>query len=155
MGFFNNNPDPYTIIANKEKGKISFIYGGNSHEIILTSIPSSLGVGVVWYFLCPVTGKRARKLRYYRGQFMHISAIPANYSYQNYSKNQRAIDIVARAEFMDPGDECFKKYFRFTYAGKPTKAMQRVEKKAQKYQAGKSKHLKEFFKIMQPKKTGF
>ncbi len=42
--------------------------------IYLVSVPSNIGVGKVWYFLCPNTGKRCRKLYMINTYFLHRSA---------------------------------------------------------------------------------
>ena len=58
---------------------LSYNCNDNSHyyKILLTSIPSNLGKGVVWYFICPFTWKRCRKLHLLDERFMHRSALPS------------------------------------------------------------------------------
>jgi len=39
-------------------GKIVFLFKEGKHQTIeLVSVPSNLGKGIRWYFVCPVTGK--------------------------------------------------------------------------------------------------
>jgi len=49
--------DPPYIRLQYSHGKEDFDY-----RIELELVPSNLGVGMIWYFKCPGTGKRARKL---------------------------------------------------------------------------------------------
>ena len=66
----------------------------------LTSIPSNLGKGVVWYFICPFTWKRCRKLYLLDERFMHRSALPSEmYECQTQSKKWRGIDKIYGAYF--------------------------------------------------------
>jgi hypothetical protein len=45
-----------------------------NYRVQLVSIPSNLGKGVVWFFICPRTGKRCRKLHLADIYFYHRSA---------------------------------------------------------------------------------
>jgi len=45
-----------------------------NYSVQLVSIPSNLGKGVVWFFICPRTGKRCRKLHCADTYFYHRSA---------------------------------------------------------------------------------
>ena len=45
-----------------------------NYRVHLVTIPSNLGKGVVWYFVCPRTGKRCRKLYLANTYFYHRSA---------------------------------------------------------------------------------
>ena len=66
------------IIANTRSGYIELNYNYNkeprNYKIALVSLPSNLGKGDVWYFLCPQTGKRCRKLYSVGGYFLHRKA---------------------------------------------------------------------------------
>lgn len=45
-----------------------------NYRVQLVSVPSNLGKGVVWYFICPKTNKRCRKLYLVNTYFYHRSA---------------------------------------------------------------------------------
>jgi len=95
-----------------------------NYRVKLISVPSNLGKGVVWYFLCPHTAKRCRKLYLANNYFYHRSALRGGmYEKQIQSKKYRALDKTLGVYFRS--DELFeqlhKKYFKKQYAGKPTK----------------------------------
>lgn len=46
-----------------------------NYEVPLFQLPSNLGAGYVWYFLCPFTQKRCKKLYFINGYFQHREAI--------------------------------------------------------------------------------
>jgi hypothetical protein len=61
-----------------------------SYRVRLVSVPSNIGKGVVWFFICPNTGKRCRKLYMIDTYFLHRSAFQgAMYEKQTYSQNAR------------------------------------------------------------------
>ena len=45
-----------------------------NYKIQLVSVPSNLSKGLIWYFLCPQTNKRCRKLYSIGGYFLHREA---------------------------------------------------------------------------------
>ena len=45
------------------------------YRVQIISVPSNLGKGVVWYFICPQTGKRCRKLYFAKNYFYHRSVV--------------------------------------------------------------------------------
>lgn len=95
-----------------------------NYRVQLVSVPSNLGKGVVWYFLCPKTGKRCRKLYLADTYFYHRSAFRGcMYAKQTHSKKYRGLDKTFGAYFR--ADELFEqlhaKHFKKHYAGKPTK----------------------------------
>jgi hypothetical protein len=67
-----------TVNTKSEKPHIELDYKSNdepqNYKVQLVSIPSNLGKGVVWYFLCPETNKRCRKLYSIEGYFLHREA---------------------------------------------------------------------------------
>lgn len=105
---------------------LSYNYGGEPrrYNISLVSLPSNLGKGKVWYFLCPHTGKRCRVLYFIEGYFMHREASSSRiYKSQTRSQFSRAFDKI-----FDPAygkqrihDELNQPYFKTHYAGRPTK----------------------------------
>lgn len=101
------------------------------YKVYLTSTPSNLNKGEIWYFICPQTKKRCRKLYSIGGYFLHREAFKGCfYETQTQSKKQRDLDKTLRRVF---GSETYinemeKRYFKKTYAGKPTKRYLRIQK---------------------------
>lgn len=95
-----------------------------TNTVWLTSIPSNLGKGKVWYFQCTHTGKRCRKLHLINGHFMHRSALVfAMYDSQTKSKKWRQMERSYGCYF--DSDNCYReiysKHFKKYYNGRPTK----------------------------------
>lgn len=112
------NPLPYIKLDYKSNGNPI------SYKINLVSIPSNLGIGKIWYFRCPHTFKRCRKLYSISDYFLHRTALPNGmYDCQTKSKKWRGIEKVYGAYFdLDSlYEEIYCKHFKKTYAGKPTK----------------------------------
>ena len=95
-----------------------------NYKILLDSIPSNLGNGKIWFFICPFTFKRCRKLHLINERFMHRSNLPSGmYSIQTESKNWRLMSRVYGSSFKLDGyyEEIYSKHFKTHYKGKPTK----------------------------------
>ena len=106
-----------------------------NYKVRLVSIPSSLGKGVVWYFVCPVTKKRCRKLYSIGGYFLHREAFSGcMYETQTHSKKYRQLDKALGAYFRTDElySQLYQKHFKKTYAGKPTKRYLRIMEQIQK-----------------------
>ena len=106
-----------------------------NYRVQLVSAPSNLGKGVVWYFVCPHTGKRCRKLYLADTYFYHRSAFRGcMYETQTQSKKNRQLDKTLGAYFKSDNlySELYKKNFKKTYAGKPTKKYLRIMEQIQK-----------------------
>lgn len=102
-------------------------------QLILT--PSNLGKGVVWYFVCPYTGKRCRKLYLADTYFYHRSAFRGcMYEKQTYSKKNRLYFRQLQILFDEENDLCKsnKKHNKTFYKGKPTKRLLKTMKKYNK-----------------------
>ncbi|WP_224999424.1 hypothetical protein [Cesiribacter sp. SM1] len=102
-----------------------------NYEVQLVSVPSNLGVGELWYFRCPKTGKRCRKLYYIGGYFLHRLAFQGcMYERQTYSKAYRDFGkvhgITLDDKFMKLYNESKKPYYKAYYKGKPTKRYERL-----------------------------
>jgi len=100
-----------------------------NYKVYLTSIPSNLNKGDIWYFICPQTNKRCRNLYLISGYFLHREAFKGcMYEKQTQSKKYRQLDKTFGAYFKidDLYDEMYKKNFKKTYAGKPTKKYLRI-----------------------------
>ena len=92
-------------------------------------MPSNLGKGIIWYFLCPETSKRCRKLYLIGGYFLHREAFKScMYESQTQSKKYRELEKTLGAYFRtdDLYNELYKKHFKKSYAGKPTKKYLRI-----------------------------
>lgn len=94
------------------------------YKIYLDSIPSNLGKGEIWYFVCPSTFKFCRKLYSVGGYFLHREAFKGCfYDSQVQSKYYRFVDKNYGSYFKIDQlyEELYKKNFKKFYAGKPTK----------------------------------
>lgn len=111
--------------------ELNYNYRGKpvNYRVQLVSVPSNLRKGKIWFFICPDTGKRCRKLYFSGGRFLHREAFRGMYSRQTRSKRW------LRFETFFAGDvvltEMQKPYFKTEYNGKPTKRYIRLLKKAE------------------------
>lgn len=106
-----------------------------NYKVYLTSTPSNLNRGEIWYFICPQTKKRCRKLYSIGGYFLHRKAFNGcMYETQTQSKKYRQLDKTLGAYFKRDNlySELYKKNFKKTYAGKPTKKYLRIMEQIQK-----------------------
>lgn len=106
-----------------------------NYKVYLTSTPSNLNRGKIWYFICPQTKKRCRKLYSIGGYFLHREAFNGcMYETQTQSKKYRQLDKTLGAYFKSDNlySELYKKNFKKTYAGKPTKKYLRIMEQIQK-----------------------
>jgi len=100
----------------------------------MISVPSNLGKGLVWYFICPVTFKRCRKL-YAVGmgsQFVHRTAYQSvYYETQLRSKTYRNLDKTLGAYFTIDKlySELYSKGFTKYYKGRATRRYSRIKSK--------------------------
>jgi len=117
--------------------ELTYKYNGTpvNYSLQIVSIPSNIGRGSIFYLVCPVTGKRCRKLYGIGERFLHRSAFRGcYYEKQTYSKRNR--DLFRSFEMLNDTDKAYdmihSKHFKKYYAGKPTKryfkAMQEVSR---------------------------
>jgi len=97
-----------------------------NYAVKLVWVPSNLGKGVVWYFSCPQTGKRCRKLYAVEKYFLHRDACKGKgglYYIQTLSHKQRERQRFREQAFGDKVEKAMftEKYFKPMYAGKSTK----------------------------------
>jgi len=132
----NTASEPYYIELN---------YSVNSkpikYRIRLVTLPSNLGKGVIWAFICPKTGKRTRKLYLVGDYFLHREAFQGcMYSIQTKSKRERKLskffDTLKTAEQLE------SRYFKKYYNDKPTK---RYLSLLRQYEKGLSISVSELF----------
>jgi len=115
IGLTVNLPERY-IDFDYEYGETPIHY-----RVRLESIPKHFG-GCEWYFICPETNRRCRKLYGIGERFLSRFAFPsARYSIQTYSKKVSGMSRVLRlSEFM------VKPYAKRMYKGKLTKRYARL-----------------------------
>jgi len=102
-----------------------------NYQVQLISIPSNIGKGKVWFFICPSTGKRCRKLYLADTYFYHRSAFRGcMYETQTYSqKNRRLFNLYDTAFGADKAyEQIYSKHFKKYYKGKPTKRYSKLLK---------------------------
>lgn len=102
------------------------------YRVFLISKPANIGRGVVWFFVCPKTGKYCRKLYLIGGYFYHRSAFAGcMYEKQTMSHKNRELDQLFKKAFGDGNvfEQITKKHFKKTYAGKPTKRYLKLMRK--------------------------
>jgi len=105
------------------------------YKVQLISVPSNLGKGVVWYFVCPRTGKHCRKLYLADTYFYHREAFKGcMYEKQTQSKKSRYLDKTIGAYFKTDQlyEQLCKKNFKKQYAGKPTKKYLKLTQQIQR-----------------------
>lgn len=124
------------VKINLSDGIISLDYTHNetnkiNYKIQIISRPSNLGIGLIWFFVCPFTGKVCRKLHLINGYFQHRTANPyLMYSKQIESKKWREWNRAFAHEYNDNFyDELYSRYFKKYYKGKITKRYARLLKK--------------------------
>jgi len=119
-------PIRLVFTENEQYLNLKYKCNGNDYDydIQLISTPSNIGNGLIWYFLCPFTGKRCRKLHLINERFMHRSALPSGvYSKQIHTKKWRNLEKIYGCYFdLDKYyKKLYSKNFKKYYNGKPTK----------------------------------
>ena len=102
------------------------------YRVFLHSVPSNLAKGEMWFFECPKTSKICRKLYCIAGYFAHREAFNGCfYETQVRSKKWRDMERLYGPYFDQERlyEQLYKKYFKKTYAGKPTKKYRELMKK--------------------------
>jgi hypothetical protein len=106
-----------------------------NYRVQLISAPSNLGKGFVWFFICPHTGKRCRKLYLVNTYFYHYTAYSGcMYEKQTQSKKNRDTIKIYGVYFDADNNykQLYKKHFKKYYAGKPTKKYLKITQQIQK-----------------------
>jgi hypothetical protein len=122
-------------VTHTENGTfITFDYRCNGepikYNVNLINRISNLGKGVMWFFVCPVSGKRCRKLYLYSKHFLHREAYKSlMYESQLKSQKTRNMFKVLDAVFIkdEVYEELYKKYFKTHYNGKETKRYKKLK----------------------------
>lgn len=120
------------------------------YTVRLVSVPSNLGKGLVWYFVCPATYKRCRILYLVGGSsmFLHREAYSGvYYESQLRSKYYRYMDATLGAYFRAEqiGEEQYKPGFRPYYRGRPTRKYRRILRAERQARGVNVKELEEMF----------
>ncbi|MBD0778244.1 hypothetical protein HPE56_10605 [Maribacter sp. ANRC-HE7] len=122
VGVMNDNDSRLEIGYNYEGQRIR-------DTIPLVSRLSNLGKGTIYEFICPISGKKARKLSFYGGRFVHFSVLPgALYRKQTRSHKWREMDkrFAAYFELDSCYDQLNDKYFKKYCRGRPTKRYMKI-----------------------------
>lgn len=101
-----------------------------NYIIRLIKIPSNIGKGFIWYFLCPMTNKKCRKLYSIDGYFFHREAFKKGmYQSQTRSKQYRLLEQTFGKYFKSEKlvEQFYYKHSRRFYGGKPTKKNHRLQ----------------------------
>lgn len=119
-------------VAKCKRITLAYTYQANPviQQIYLTAITSNLGNGDIYFFICPITGKRCRALLLHNGLFCHRTAIGGLYDSQTYSRKSRALlEHYKRLKRKEAAIERIQsKHFTRTYRGKPSKRFERLSK---------------------------
>jgi len=105
-----------------------------NYRLNLVFIPSNIGKGVVWFFICPNTGKRCRKLYLAEGYFLHREAFKGCcYEKQTYSHKNRQLHRQFECVFgTDKAyEQIYSKHFKKYYSGRPTKRYLKLNRQIQ------------------------
>lgn len=109
---------PYTELSYSTNG-VKFNY-----RIYFELLPSNLGKGFVWYFVCPCSGNRCRKLYFIDNHFYHRSAYKFG-TYQTQTlgiKDKYLIRLFDKAtKAKSAKNKLHSKNFKKYYNGIPTK----------------------------------
>lgn len=106
-----------------------------NYKVSLVAMPSNLGKGLIWYFLCPQTNKRCRKLYSIGGYFLHREAFNGcMYETQTQSKNNRRLIKTLDAYFKSEElySQLHQKHLKKTYGGRPTRRYLNLLKQTEK-----------------------
>lgn len=129
---FTANGVQYTIVFSLEEQICAFIWEYNGkkkqEKIELRKEPSNLGQGYVWYFVCPCTRRKCRKL------FLDGNIIASRYAFNHvYSiqmENKQNIFFRKLGKLDDPR----KKYGKPLYRGKITLYGKKIQKHRKRQQ---------------------
>jgi hypothetical protein len=103
--------------------ELDYLFDGKSinYKISLITIPSNLGKGSIWYFVCPETGKQCRKLYLSNGYFLHRTAF-SDLMYEAQTKSHFIRKGIFKdfTLYIDAACKLNKKNFKRYYKGIPT-----------------------------------
>ena len=112
---------------------------------------STIGKGLILYFICPATAKRSRKLYFIGRCFLHREAFKGcMYEKQTQSQRSRYLDKTLDACLRTENlfEQLYKKHFKKTYAGKPTKKYLKIYMQIKKAESISLKDAERFIYSM-------
>ena len=119
------------------------------YKIEIVHVPSNLGKGMIPFFKCTNTNKLCRKLYSFEGYFQSRESIKdyVVYESQNRSKTMRSIEKNYGPYFNSVKlyHELGKKYFKKTYAGKPTKRYLKIREQLDRYESMSLEKIQRLF----------
>lgn len=121
--------------------QFNYAYDGQpvQYRVPIIPVPANIGKGLVWFFRCPFTGQRCKKLHLIEGRFMHRSAVRgAMYKRQTDSKKWRLVNrFFDMSEVQaDVWNAMQKPYFKAEYRGKETRRYSRLIRKVERVERG-------------------
>jgi hypothetical protein len=119
--------------------ELSYTWNGQQtkYTIDLVCINSNLGIGKIWYFLCPITHKRCRILYQVHRYFYHRTSFNGcMYESQTQSKYLRLLNNTFGISYKIDNlyKELYSKHFKRYYAGKPTKRFLKLKRQIDYYE---------------------
>ena len=118
------------------------------YTVDIVAIPTNLGNGKRWYFVCPNTGKRCMKLISPNGQkyFLHRTAFNVLYEKQKESKSFRSIGKQFGYAFKLEKlyDELYSGNRKTHYKGEPTPLVRKILKMEKEWENNKVNYDKLF-----------
>jgi hypothetical protein len=114
---------------------LSYCYNKDSRQyrIQLEAKRSNLGKGIHWYFICPLTKKRCRKLYLVKGLFLHREAFKNVACYKSQTESKSWRELRAKMERYYAREDVYKelerKYIKKFYNGEPTRTYLRLMRK--------------------------
>lgn len=127
LGWFESKAIDINLFTYKDPHLVlRYNYGDKPviYKVNLVPCTSNLGFGLVWYFICPKTNKRCRKLHLKDGYFYHRSAFK-NVCYISESCSGEWRDKqknMLKYKRMEKGfDLIYSKHAKTHYKGQPTK----------------------------------
>jgi len=136
----------YRIFTSSARPLLILLYSIDGQNVTQTveleAVPSNLHRGQYWLFICPVSGRRCKKLHLIHGLFQHRTALPGVF----YRQQARAKWLFGRyldayegiSEILEAAEQ---PYFREYYAGKPTRRTLRMLRKVEKLKPRMSKSI--------------
>jgi len=95
-----------------------------NYRIYFEFVPSNLGKGNIWYFSCPRSNTRCRKLYLINGYFQHRTAYNKG-CYQTQTLGTKDKYLIRQFDKLQKSNKAkkqlYSKYFKKYYKGKPTK----------------------------------
>jgi len=126
-----------TILEHKKYITLEYTQNGESikYDVRIESIPSNLGKGAIYYFVCPNTGKHCRKLYHNSKYFLHREAFRYfYYDKQIEPKKSRYLHSIFDRAFLtdEVYEELYSKHFKTHYNGKETKRYKKIMDKIER-----------------------